>query len=204
MLALLITITVLAGCNFDKYQHETFYGVVRWSRDFGGLLIYIPGVGDVTIPSYGKCISSFNGADPNEDDGYEIREGDLLKIHFRYERHWDSHGVPIMESYPARFGMEAYSIEVMRQGVAFEKVDTGYTFTFTEQGNRYRLGETLYVIYHHGYNGVDSRGKIAEGTVTALLGDTVTLDLTLYIEADEFLSKYLSSTVSTSLEWESK
>jgi hypothetical protein len=202
VLALLISITALVGCNYDKYSHETFYGVVRHSEDFGGLLICIPDIGDVCIPAYEKCISSFNGSDPNEEDDYEIGDGDLLKIHFRYERHWDSHGVPIMETYPAQFGMKAHSIEVMRQGVEFEKVDTGYTFSFTEADNKYSIGETLYVIYHHGYNGVDSRRKIAEGKVTAIQDGKVTLDLTLYTEAGEFLPKYLSSSVLTSAEWE--
>ena len=202
ILALLITVTVLVGCGYDKYNHETYYGVIRWSEDFGGLLINIPGVGDVDIPAYESCISSYDGASPDEDDNYQLRDGDLVKIHFRYERHWDSHGVPIMESYPARFGMTAYYIEVMEQGVAFEKLDTGYTFSFTEAENTYAIGDTLYVVYHHGYNGVAAMCRIAEGTVISLEGDKVTLSLTLYTEAEEFLKEYISSSIETTW-WES-
>ena len=197
LLALLILTVALVGCSFDRYNHETFYGVVRWSDDFNGLLVYIPGIGDVDIPRYEKCISSFDGADAEDEENYQIKDGDLVKINFKYENHWDNHGVEIMECFPARFGMTASSIEVLRQGVEFEKVDTGYTFAFREADNTYKTGETLYIIYHHGYNGVAAMSRIAEGTVISLEGDKVTLSLTLYTEAEEFLKGYISSSIET-------
>ena len=196
-LAMLITLTALIGCSFDRYNYESFWGVVRWSDDFNGLLIYIPGLGDVAIPEYESCITSFERDGVDEDLIYQPKDGDLVKINFKYEKHWDSHGVEIMECYPARFGMTASSIEVLRQGVEFEKVDTGYVFAFTEANTSYEIGDTLYIIYHHGYNGVEAMSNIAEGRVTSLEGDKVTLALTLHVEETEFLSKYLSSTIET-------
>ena len=196
-LAILITLTALVGCSFDRYNYESFWGVVRWSDDFNGLLVYIPGIGDVDIPRYEKCISSFDGADAEDEENYQIKDGDLVKINFKYEKHWDSHGVEIMECYPARFGMTASSIEVLRQGVELKKIDTGYIFAFTEADASYGIGDTLYIIYHHGYNGVGAMTTIAEGTVTSLEGDKVTLALALHVEETEFLSKYLSSTIES-------
>ena len=54
-LSALVTLSCcLAGCGGGgEYNREKFYGVVRFSEESNGLVVYIPNLGDVVIPEDG-------------------------------------------------------------------------------------------------------------------------------------------------------
>ena len=55
LIALTLTVALvlccLVGCSeTDKYNHEQFYGVVRFAEEINRPVVYIPKYGDVEIP----------------------------------------------------------------------------------------------------------------------------------------------------------
>ena len=89
------------GCDslFVKYvppsyaPRTIYYGVAQTIEENDGLFVYIPELGVCDIPS---C-----------DNQIDIEEGDVLIMEFNTEE------VQIMERYPAKFAIPAYSIRTV-------------------------------------------------------------------------------------------
>ena len=146
-LAVVSLLCCLVGCSEgDKYNRERFYGVVRFSEESNQLVVYIPSIGDVVIPESEGCCSCFDGHEENDDKNYQLKAGDLVSINFRYEKHWDDHGVQIMECYPGKFDRKAHLIEALKENISFVKTDSGYVLSFpsTAEIDSAAIGDTLY------------------------------------------------------------
>ena len=203
ILTVIMLLFCFVGCvEADKYNREQFYGVVRFSEECERLVVYIQGIGDVEIPDNEGICACFDGHGPNEDKSYRLKDGDLIKINFKYEKSWDDHGVAIMESYPARFDRKAGLIEALREGIGFEKVDSGYVFSFpsSDQTVDMAVGDTVYFVLHGGYNGRAYKKLCAEGMITETRDGIITVALTIHDEENKFLENYPSMSIERS--WE--
>ncbi len=198
LLTVLFILCCVTGCGIgDKYNHEQFYGVVRFSEELDRTVIYIPELGEVEIPENDGCCSCFDGHEPNDAYTYQLKSGDLVKINFKYEKSWDDNSVRIMESYPARFDRRATHIEALRENVGFDKVDSGYILSFAPNDDVVSagIGDTLYFVYHEGKDGFDSMRLYATGQVTAKSGGIITVVLAIREDEATFLERYTSMTV---------
>ena len=207
LIALVFTIIVLfcclVGCSEgDKYNRERFYGVVRFSEESNQLVVYIPSIGDVAIPESEGCCSCFDGHEENDEQNYQLKAGDLISISFRYEKHWDDHGVQIMECYPGKFDRKAHLIEALKENISFAKTDSGYVLSFpsTAEIDSAEIGDALYFVQHGGENGRAYKKLYAEGVITAKVDDIITVALTIHESETEFLNYYNGMTVE--LTWE--
>ena len=197
-LAVVAFLCCLAGCSEgDKYNRERFYGVVRFSEESNQLVVYIPSIGDVVIPESEGCCSCFDGHEENEDKTYQLKVGDLVSINFRYEKHWDDHGVQIMECYPGKFDRKAHLIEALKENIAFSKIDSGYMLSFpsTAEIESAEIGDTLYFVQHGGENGRAYKKLYAEGVITAKADGIITVILSIPEGESEFLNYYNEMTV---------
>ena len=201
-LASVVLLCCLSGCSGgDKCNRERFYGVVRFSEESNQLVVYIPGVGDVAIPDSEGCCSCFDGCD--EEKNYRIKAGDLVAIHFRYEKSWDDNSVRIMEMYPGKFDRKAYLIEALKENISFAKTDGGYVLSFpsTAEIDSAEIGDTVYFIQHGGENGRAYEKLYASGKITAKADNgIITVALTIPEGETEFLDYYTRMTVE--LTWE--
>lgn len=190
------------GCGDLGYANERFYGVIRWSEECNQLVVYIPGIGDVSIPESDSCHASFDGYDESVSESYTLKNGDLVAIDFKYKRGWDNFGVAIMESYPARFDRKASSIEALRENITFAKIENGYELAFplTDEMPDFAKGDDIYFIYSGGKNGVAYKELIAEGIVTDISDGRINVILSALDSPDThdparyFLEKFLSAT----------
>lgn len=194
-----VLLVCLVGCGGEKYNFESFTGVVRLSEETAGLVLYIPAYGEVEIPESENCRSYFSG---DASDAYQLKQGDLVTVWFRYEKSWDENSVKVMESHPAKFDRKAYSIEANREGLFFGKDSAGYVFSFpeTEETKDAVLGDTLYFVLHGGENGRAYRKLYAEGEITERKEGSITVSLVMHGEESEFLFKYTSMSVERA--WE--
>ena len=196
ILAAAALLCCLVSCNTgDKYNHERFYGVVRFSEESNRLVVYIPKVGDVEIPESERY-------DGYEEKVEQLKVGDFIAINFRYEKSWDNNSVVIMESYPARFDRKAYLIEVLKENIYFGKDNNGYVLSFpeTEETDGTKIGDNLYFILHGGENGRAYKRMYASGKITARANGIITVALTIPEGETEFLDYYNKMTVE--LTWE--
>ena len=207
LIALVFTMIVLlcclVGCSEgDKYNRERFYGVVRFSEESNQLVVYIPSVGDVAIPESEGCCSCFDGHEENDDKNYQLKAGDLVSINFRYEKHWDDHGVQIMECYPGKFDRNAHLIEALKENIAFSKIDSGYMLSFPSiaEIESAEIGDTLYFVQHGGENGRAYKKLYASGEITAKADGIITVILSIPEGEAEFLNYFNEMTVE--LTWE--
>lgn len=194
-LALVALLYCLVGCSGgDKYNHERFYGVVRFSEECNRLVVYIPKYGEVEIPESERCCAYYDG---HEDNAYQLKPGDYIIINFSYEKSWDDNSVRIMESYPAKFDRKAYLIEAIQENVSFDKTDDGYVLSFpsTEEIDKAEIGDTLYFIKHGGGNGQAYKMMYASGEITAKADGIITVALTIPEGEAEFLDHYNRMTV---------
>jgi len=197
-LAVVTFLCCLVGCNMgDKYNRERFYGVVRFSEESNQLVVYIPSVGDVVIPESEGCCSCFDGHEENDKKNYQLKIGDFVSIHFRYEKSWDDNSVQIMEMYPAKFDRKAHLIEVLQENISFGKTDSGYVLSFpsTAEIECAEIGDTLYFIQHGGENGRAYKRLYASGEITAKEEGIITVALTILEGETEFLNYYNEMTV---------
>ena len=197
-LAVITLLCCLVSCNEgDKYNRERFYGVVRYLEEYNHLVVYIPNLGDVTIPkSEGYC-TCFDGHDEDTEQSYQLKPGDLVAITFRYEKSWDDNSVRILETYPARFDRQAHLIEVLKENISFTKTDSGYVLSFpsTAEIESAEIGDTLYFIQHGGENGRAYEKLYASGQITAKADGINTVALTIPEGESEFLNYYNEMTV---------
>lgn len=203
VLSILIILFCSVGCREeDKYNHEQFFGVVRFSEESNQLVVYIPKFGDVAIPANEGCCSCFDGHEPNDDYTYQLKVGDLIKINFKYAKSWDDNSVKIMESYPAKFDRKAGQIEALRENISFGKTDAGYELSFpsTAEIESAEIGDTLYFIQHGGYDGRAYKKLYASGEITEKTDGIITVVLTIHEGETEFLEYYTS--MSIELTWE--
>lgn len=198
MLAILaVLLCFITGCSAaDRYNHEQFYGVVRFSEELDRTVVYIPELGEVEIPENDGCCSCFDGHEPNDDYTYQLKSGDLVRINFKYEKSWDDNSVRIMESYPARFDRRATLIETLREKVGFEKIDSGYVLSFapTDDVVSAEIGDTLYFVYHEGKDGYDSARLYATGKVNSKSDGIITVVLDIREDEASFLERYTAMT----------
>lgn len=202
-LAVIVLMSCLVGCGEgDKYDHERFYGVIRFSEESNQLVVYIPNVGDVVIPESEECCSCFDGHEEKDGKNYKLKVGDLVSINFRYEKSWDDNSVQIMESYPGRFDRKAYLIEALTENISFVKTDGGYELSFPSNAeiDSAKIGDTLYFVQHGGENGRAYRKLYAEGVITAKADGIITVALTIPEGETEFLNYYNGMTIE--LAWE--
>ena len=202
ILSLLLAFTLLLFCfvgcgKVDKYNRECFYGVVRFLEESNQLVIYIPSIGDVTIPESDGCCSCFDECEENEEKTYQLKAGDLVAIHFRYEKSWDENSVKIMEIYPAKFDRRAHLIEALQENISFGKTDEGYILSFpsTDEIDSAEIGDTLYFIQHGGENGRAYKKLYASGEITAKADGIITVALTILEKETEFLNYFNKMTV---------
>ena len=201
--AVVVLLCCLVGCSEgDKYNRERFYGVVRFSEESNQLVVYIPKYGEVEIPENDGCCSCFDGHEENDDKNYQLKAGDLVSINFRYEKHWDDHGVQIMECYPGKFDRKAHLIEALKENIAFSKIDSGYMLSFpsTAEIESAEIGDTLYFVQHGGENGRAYKKLYASGEISAKADGIITVALTIPEGETEFLNYYNEMTVE--LTWE--
>ena len=66
----------LVGCGGEKYNFESFTGVVTESEDLGRLVLYIPAYGEVEIPESENCRSYFGGEAAEE---YQLKQGGMYE-----------------------------------------------------------------------------------------------------------------------------
>ncbi len=194
----------LFGCSIgDKFNHERFYGVVRFSEECNRLVVYIPTFGDVEIPEYERCVSSFDEYEAGEAENgqYQLKAGDYVVINFRYEKSWDENSVKVMEIYPAKFDRKANSIEVLKENISFGKTDNGYELSFpsTAEMESAELGDTLYFVQNGGKNGVAYKKLYAEGLITSKADGIIAVLLTIPEGETEFLNYY--NTMMVELTW---
>ena len=202
-LAVVVLLCCLVGCSEgDKYNRERFYGVVRFSEESNQLVVYIPKYGEVEIPENDGCCSCFDGHEENDDKNYQLKAGDLVSINFRYEKHWDDHGVQIMECYPGKFDRKAHLIEALKENIAFSKIDSGYMLSFpsTAEIESAEIGDTLYFVQHGGENGRAYKKLYASGEITAKADGIITVGLTIPEGETEFLNYFNEMTVE--LTWQ--
>lgn len=202
-LALFALLFCLCGCNDgNKYNHEQFYGVVRFSEECNRLVVYIPKYGEIEIPENEGCCSCFDGHEENDNHTYQLKIGDLVKINFKYEKSWDDNGVQIMESYPAKFDRKAGLIEVLEENIFFGKTDTGYELSFpsTSEIESAEIGDTLYFVQHGGKNGRSYKKLYANGKIIAKADGIITVALTIPEGETEFLNYY--NEMSVDLTWD--
>ena len=202
-LAVVVLLCCLVGCSEgDKYNRERFYGVVRFSEESNQLVVYIPKYGEVEIPENDGCCSCFDGHEENDDKNYQLKAGDLVSINFRYEKHWDDHGVQIMECYPGKFDRKAHLIEALKENIAFSKIDSGYMLSFpsTAEIESAEIGDTLYFVQHGGENGRAYKKLYASGEITAKADGIITVILSIPEGEAEFLNYFNEMTVE--LTWE--
>ena len=201
-LSALVTLSCcLAGCGGgDEYNREKFYGVVRFSEESNGLVVYIPNLGDVVIPETEECRSCFNG-EGNDGETYRLKAGDLIVITFRYEKSRDDGGVRIMETYPARFDGKARLIEALEENISFGKTDDGYTLSFplAPETESAEIGDALYFRLHGGENGSSWQRLYATGLITGKADGIITVSLTIPEDGAEFLKYFHEMTVER--EW---
>ena len=194
----------LFGCGIgNKFNHERFYGVVCFSEECNQLVVYIPKVGDVSIPDCDRCVSPFDEYEDGEakNDQYSLKAGDYVVINFRYEKSWDENSVKVMEMYPAKFDRRADSIEVLQENISFRKTDSGYEFSFpsTAETESAELGDTLYFVQNGGENGVAYKKLYAEGVINSKADGIITVILTMPEGETEFLDYY--NTMTIELTW---
>lgn len=195
---MIVLLCCLVGCSEgNKYTRERFYGVVRFSEESNQLVVYIPSIGDVAIPESEGCCSCFDGHEENDDKTYQLKVGDLVSINFRYEKHWDDHGVQIMECYPGKFDRKAHLIEALKENIAFSKIDSGYMLSFpsTAEIESAEIGDTLYFVQHGGENGRAYKKLYASGEITAKADGIITVILSIPEGESEFLNYYNEMTV---------
>lgn len=192
----ILCITTLISCKKDEYSYESFYGVIKWSEECERLVVYIPDIGDIEIPSSERTVAGFDGYGPNENYEYELKEGDLVAISFKYRKAWDDDGVRIMESYPARFDRTASSIEALAENIKFEKTDGGYELSFfMKDEDNFKKDDKIYFYFHGGKNGAAYKQLIAEGTVIDVTQKRLTASLSIIIPEKEFLEKFTSISI---------
>ena len=202
-LAVAALLYCLVGCNEgDKYNRERFYGVVRFSEMSNQLVIYIPSIGDVTIPKSDGYCSCFDGHDENTDEGYQLKAGDFVSITFRYEKSWDDNSVRILETYPAQFDRQAHLIEALKENISFVKTDSGYVLSFpsTAEIDSAEIGDTLYFVQHGGKNGRAYKKLYANGKITEKTNGIITVALSIPEGEAEFLSYFNDMTIE--LTWQ--
>ena len=190
----------ITGCGeIEKYNSERFCGVVRFSEESNQLIVFIPSIGDVAIPESEGCCSCFDGCD--DEKNYQIKEGDLVAIYFRYKKSWDDNSVKIMEIYPARFDRNAYLIEALEENITFYKNDAGYSLSFPAplEIKSAEIGDSLYFIQHGGENGRAYKKLYASGKITAKDDGIFTVELTIHESDAEFLDYY--TRLSVELTW---
>lgn len=194
------SILALVGYQGDGYSRERFYGVVRWSEECNQLVVYIPEVGEVEIPDCDSCWADFDGYEENEDDSYQLKAGDFVVINFKYKKSWKENSVKIMESYPARFDRKASSIDALNENIWYEKIDSGYQLSFSssDQTLDFNIGDTIYFVYHGGENGVAYQQLVADGIVSDITDEKVTVNLNILNSEKEFFEKFVSITIEKS------
>ena len=192
----------LIACGGDGYELEHFYGVVRWSEECEDLVIYVPEVGEVRIPEHEFCYAFFDGSEENENTAYALKEGDFVCINFKYEKAWDDRGVKIMETAPAQFDRAARSIEALAENITFEKTDAGYVLSMVyDRADDVTVGNSLYFVHHGGKNGKAFQKLIAEGVISEIAGERVTVLIKSLDSEKEFFEKFTSVSLETELSW---
>ena len=123
-------------------------------------------------------------------------------IFFKYKKSFKDNGVAIMESYPARFDRDAFSIDAMKENIWFEKNESGYQITFSSfaQENDFSLENKVYFVYNGGENGRAYKQLIVDGTITAIKNGLVTVQLNELKSEKEFFEKFASITIEEN--WE--
>ena len=192
-----LCLTALIGCESDEYRYEKFYGVVKWSEVSNQNVVYIPEIGDVTIPSAKKCLAGFDGYEESENTSYEPKVGDLVAINFKYEKSWDDNSVKILESYPAQFDRSADVIEALMENVGFEKTDSGYILSLlhSDKTRALTVGDSVALIQHKTSGSFDKAEIAAEGKVIELTDIGITIKLDNIVSERDFLETLLSVTI---------
>ena len=197
--AICVTVLLsLMGCGGDGYERERFYGVVRWSEECEDFVVYIPEIGEAHIPEHELCYASFDGSEENENTAYVLKAGDFVCINFKYKKAWDDDGVKIMEIYPAHFDRTARSIEALAENITFEKTEEGYALSLIyDRADEVTVGNSLYFVHHGGKNGKAFQELIAEGVISEIAGERVTVLIKSLNSEKEFFEKFTSVSIET-------
>ena len=200
LILILCALFSLVGCTGDVTTFQYYYGVIKYSDACKREVLYIPSLGDFEIPSC-ECVKSYFGETEEESDGYQLKVGDLVRVTFKLEGYSDA-GVEILESYPARFGRAAYSIDALKEGISYEVAEGEYILSFpeTEDIRSTEVGDTLYFVLRGGKDGRAFVQLYAEGEITEKQDGKVTVTLSVRESPELFLEFY--NKMELRLSWE--
>ena len=195
LFVLTLSILSLFSCVKNPYACEEIYGIVKYSDAAERLTVYTPEYGDVEIPESNSVYASFNGSESSSgDDLYTLKEGDLVKISFVYEKAHDDSGVCVMESYPARFDRKADTIEALRENVNLEKGDNGYILSlYQDDAESFKIGDTVVLTQHFDNDGKDTIYVFENAKIININGNTLTAEIGYLDYQHDFLSKLASA-----------
>lgn len=162
-------------CMFQPYYGDpagqSYYGIVKYSAEYGCNLVYVPDSGLCYIPSLDEENHYENSADPSS-----LEEGDLIRIYFNYK----NCPVTVTEAYPASFSAGAWSISVMCRSVRLEENDGGYALTreYDERFAAFEVGDAVYfVLSGAGGDGAEKLTLFCKAEVLEISGGLITMQL---------------------------
>jgi len=195
---ILICFISFTACNtipLHKIIYVEYYGLVRYNEEFNQLLIYIPNIGDVEIPEYEK-IYGLNDKYEDNDNSYQLKNGDFIVIQFKHKNNWYENNVKIMESYPAKFDQKAYYIDVLKENISYNKNNNEYQLSFPlEKDLEININDKIAFLDYEGENGRVKVTKIAEGIVLNINENIITVSLNLLISEKEFFENFPNSDI---------
>ena len=176
--AILLSVTLLslASCKLglDGFDVDAggdgvdIYGVVTTVHDQHHTCLFFPSTGHIVMPRV-------KGGKPIPEYGI----GDLVKISFDTA----IENIPIMESFPGQFGIEAESVSVKSDDVSYSLTEEGVYFSDKlPEGSDFKVGDDL--IFSVRAEG--EKKEIASATVTAIGDGKYTVLLESYGTGAEF------------------
>ena len=185
IIAIAIFVGALTSCGGDE---TVYYGAVMKYDQSGSLAVNIPTLGLCEIPSAEKITSDFNG---KKNKSYTLEEGDLVRITFK-----DADELVLMETYPARFSMEASEIVAYAKNVSLEyEIYPGRNpiCRLTCPTDSMPAGANAGDLIAFCYGNTDITAAYCYGTVYIVHDGKITVELELVNGIADFLSKYPDS-----------
>ena len=180
ILLLFIILSIsLFSCNPDidldagnKDGSVTYYGVGTRIHELDNTCVYIPDIGDISIPEL------------KSGDAPVLREGDLVRIYFE-----DGKYLQMLMCYPGRFAQSADEIEVKRAEVGFRYIDDAFYYTDNvKSGEAYEIGDEVSFVKMLD----NSLFLYCSGTVTEVSAGRVTVRLSIESGAQDFLCELMA------------
>ncbi len=170
-----ITSCNLSGLNLDfgdrdsKEQTVIMYGVVTHLEDLNNTCVFFASSGHMTMPRLksGEAVPE-----------YEV--GDLVKVVFTT----DQYGIPVMESFPGQFGIEADEVEIKKADVSLFYEENIYFYSDRiPDDSDLTVGDSIIL-----FSTVEGQRKeLAEGELTDAGEELFTVELDSYGDLESIL-----------------